>query len=119
MAIIAGFNTGVSPQAPNVPPANALKLGATTQITTGAASATVALPVDANGVPYKVLLVTTVVTAAWFNFNDGTGAAVAAAANTYVLSPNAPLLVMVPPGATSASAIQDTAAGHVTFVGIA
>ena len=123
MASLEGWHSAtelrpLSPQSLNGTASTALRLGATTQIITGAASASVALPTDANGVQYKVVLVTAVAAACWFNFNTAGDAAVATAASTYALSPNAPLLIVLPPGATQASAIQDTAAGHITFVGV-
>lgn len=123
MAIIFA-NTGARPSRDaNQQTQGATQLGASTSITTGAASASAQLPVDANGKLYPAYLITATA-AAWYNINTAGDAAVAGAANTYLITPGAaPFLLGTPPtlapGATAqVSAIQDTAAGKVCIIGV-
>lgn len=117
MAIVAGVGAGQAPMPLNGTTTEALRLGASASITTSAASAAANIPADANSVKYGSLLIYASATA-WFNFNTAGDAAVAGAANTYLLVAGVPLLVVPPPTATQVSAIQDAAAGKVMIIGI-
>jgi hypothetical protein len=99
------------------------RLGASVTIVTSSSSASANLPTDANGKLYSAYLVTASANA-WLNFNTAGDAAVAGAANTYLVNGNG-LGIVIPtpigavPGATAqASAIQDAAAGKVCIIGI-
>lgn len=120
MAILSGVNVGAAPLPLNGTIITALRLGTTAQITTGAASATVALPVDANSNKYTTYMLVSLASGCWFNFNTAGDAAVATAANTYAMaSGSSPWIIVPPPGTTNVSAIQDTAAGHLLIIGLA
>jgi hypothetical protein len=118
MAIVAAFQAGSSPVALNGGPLAALRLGASASLTSIAASAAATLPTDAAGNKYSSYLIMAAGAAVWFNFNTAGDAAVAGAANTFLLSPGAQLVVQAPPGATQISAIQDSATGKLSIVGI-
>jgi len=118
MAVLAGFTRGVGPVVANGTPLAGLRLGAAANITTGAASATVTLPADSNGNPYSIVLLTQVGGAAWWNFNTAGDAAVKAAANTFAINSSYTQAIVVPPGATNISAIQDSAGGTLNIVGL-
>ena len=119
MAVVTGFPCGKGPQVLNGTPVTAIAFGNVTNITTGAASANGAIPTDANGNQYTVLLITAVGGAAWFNFCTTSGdTAVKAAANTFAVSSSQSYVVSVPPNAKFIAAIQDSAGGTLNIVGV-
>ncbi len=128
MAIVAGYNVGVGA----VRDANDAylaypKFGVAASITTAtnAASASIQLPVDANGKLYPAYLVAAN-TLVWVNINTNGDAAVAGAANTYLINSNGVEVCIPTPanmvaGATAQiSAINDSqaAASKVNVIGI-
>lgn len=128
MAIRAGINAGyASLRDPSQSDLAFPRFGVAASITTAtnAASASIQLPVDANGnlyTGYQVISNTLV----WVNINTAADAAVAGAANTYLVNGNGlPVTIPTPigmvAGATAQiSAINDTqaAASKVNVIGI-
>jgi hypothetical protein len=118
MAILAGFPRGKGPVELNGTAIAALTLGSAGSIVIAAASVALALPTDTNGNLYTayVLIATG---PAWVNFNTAGDAAVAGAANTYLVGSFSPIIVEAPPTATQISGIMDSAgAGKVNVVGL-
>jgi hypothetical protein len=129
MAIVAGTNSGV----PSLRDASQSmgvaypKYGVAASITTAtnAASASIQLPVDANSKLYSAYVVLSN-TLVWVNINTAGDAAVAGAANTYLVNGNGlPVVIPTPngmiAGATAQiSAINDSQAGasKVCVIGI-
>lgn len=128
MAIVAGVNSGVAAvRDSNNPAVSYPRLGVAASITTAtnAASAAIQLPVDANGKLYSAYLVAAN-TLVWVNINTAGDAAVAGAANTYLINASGVEVVIATPfglipGATAQiSAINDSqaAASKVNVIGI-
>jgi hypothetical protein len=119
MAQAPNFPVGYVPQPINGTPMLAVRLGNSTVLPTGASSATVALPVDSNGVQYAVVMVQSTA-AGWFDFVQLVGDTIAAAAaNTTLCVPgNSTVFYVVPPGAKFIAGIQDSAAGKICITGI-
>ena len=116
-------NMGALALAPPVGPQNQQfpaipQLGAAASITTGAASVDISLPTDANGAAYKVYFITASV-ACWITFGTVAQTAVASAAGNILIPANFFDYIAVPTGATHVAAIQEGAAGKITFVGVA
>lgn len=125
MAVVAGANVGVGA----VRDANDAdlaypRLGVAATITITTTSVAIQLPVDANGRLYPAYAVNSN-GLAWVNINTAGDAAVAGAANTYLIN-SAGVQVVIPtptnlvPGATAQiSAIMDSGgAGKVCVIGI-
>lgn len=125
MAIVAGSNVGVGA----VRDANDAfvaypRLGVAATITIAAASVAIQLPVDSNGKLYPAYAVNSN-GLAWVNINTAGDAAVAGAANTYLLNASGVTVVIPTPpnmvaGATAQiSGIMDSGgAGKICVVGI-
>jgi hypothetical protein len=125
MAVVAGVNVGVGA----VRDANDAylaypRLGVSASITIAAASVAIQLPVDANGRLYPAYAVNAN-GLAWVNINTVGDAAVAGAANTYLINASGLQVVIPTPanmvaGATAQiSVIMDSGgAGKVCVVGI-
>jgi hypothetical protein len=93
------------------------QLGASSTLTTGAASADIALPVDANGKAYRAYRVAASA-ACWVTFGDVAQTAVAGNANNVLIPAGYWDYVVAPLGATHVAGIQDSAAGKCCFTGI-
>lgn len=117
MAIVAGLAGVQAKSDSNRNPIAGPVTGAAATVASGAGSANIALPADAAGKPYPAFLVTTS-QAAWVCWSNAADAAVASAANTILLPANFWDILAPPAGATSISAIQDTAAGKVCLTGV-
>ena len=118
MATSPNFPRGMGPVLINgvIP---ALRLGNSATVITGAASANMALPLDPNGNLYAAYLVQCLIAACWWDFvTSGADSVVAAAANSQPAQAGVDLIVVTPPGATNIAAIQQSAAGTLTFTGI-
>lgn len=119
MAIVAGVKSGLAALLdPNLAELGAPYFGVSASITTAtnAASASIQLPVDANGQLYSAYIITAN-QLVWVNINTAGDAAVAGAANTYLINSQG-IGVIIPvkklnlvAGATAQiSAINDSAA---------
>lgn len=100
--------------------------GASVSVASGASSANVALPTDANGRPYQAVLINATA-AAWVAFGTSGSDAVVAATSPAILVNFAPIVLAIPPaGAGTGSvspagfiaAIQASTAGTVNIVGL-
>jgi len=80
-------------------------------LTTGAASARVALPVNSAGIAARVVRVAAL-NACYCKFGDAT---VVATANNILVQPADAVLLTVPKGATHIAGIQDAAAGKLNI----
>ena len=117
MAAAINFQRGLGPIMINGVIA-AWRLGNSATVTTGASSANIALPTDPNGNLYAAYLVQSTATAWWDFCTTGADTVVAAAANATPAVPGqGSIPCVVPPGAGFIAAIQDAAAGKVTFTG--
>lgn len=125
MAVQAGSNVGVGAVRDSNDAFVAYpRLGVAATITIAAASVSIQLPVDANGNLYPAYAVNAN-GLAWVNFNTAGDAAVAGAANTYLLASTGTELIMPTPpkfvaGATAQiSGIMDSGgAGKICVIGI-
>jgi len=125
MAIVAGINAGVAAvRDANDSYVSYPRLGVAATITVAAASVAIQLPVDANGRLYGAYAVNSN-GLAWVNINTAGDAAVAGAANTYLInSSGVQVVIPTPPnmvaGATAQiSGIMDSGgAGKICVVGI-
>lgn len=129
MAVVVGVNVNTparkGPSGPDGLAAPALGVSATITLSAVPASANIALPVDANGRLYPAYQLTAD-EACWFCFATTSGdAAVAGAANNYLLGQNNTYLIATPQPMTAGNegafiaAIANTAtAGHLCVTGI-
>lgn len=93
--------------------------GATSSITTGAASVNASLPKDSNNNYYPAVLITNSGNAAWIAFGTSGADAVVAGTSPAILIPANFFDYIAPPkGATNWCAIQDSAASKVCLVGV-
>jgi hypothetical protein len=127
MAVVVGLNSGVASLTdPNLAGELAFPyFGVAATITIAAASVAIQLPVDSTGKLYSAYLITSN-GLAWVNINNAGDAAVAGAANTYLINGSG-VAVVIPvkklglvAGATAQiSGIMDSGgAGKVCVVGI-
>lgn len=126
MAIVPGVKSGLASLLdPNLAELGYPYFGVSATITIAAASVAIQLPVDANGNLYSAYLLTAN-GLAWVNINTAGDAAVAGAANTYLINGQGnPVVIPVKKqgltaGATAQiSAIMDSGgAGKVCVIGV-
>lgn len=125
MAIVVGVNRGVGAvRDANDADVAYPRFGVAATITISAASVAIQLPVDANGNLYPAYLITAN-GLAWVNINTAGDAAVAGAANTYMINGSGVSVVIPTPanmvaGATAQiSGIMNSAgAGLINVIGI-
>lgn len=118
MAITPGAQRGRAPYQINGAEAVApVQLGASANVLTPSASATVTLPTDAAGNAYACYRITAS-GAVWFGF--GSGPATPNGANEWLVGPGIVMDIIPPAGATQISAIFDAAstAGSLCITGL-